>query len=48
MYYTAQNKANGLQCIGVLWGIGSENELRTARADSIAATPAALVPLLAA
>lgn len=40
--------AHDIRAVGVLWGIGSENELRTARADSIAATPAALVPLLAA
>ena len=38
--------AHGLQCIGVLWGIGSEEELRDAGADAIVATPADLVALL--
>lgn len=31
--------AHGLPCIGVLWGIGSEDELRAAGADAIVATP---------
>ena len=35
-------RANGLRCVGVLWGIGDEAELRTAGADPIVATPAAL------
>ena len=38
--------AHGLRAIGVLWGIGSEDELRNAGADAIARTPADLVPLL--
>jgi phosphoglycolate phosphatase len=39
--------AHGIRAIGVLWGIGSEAELRGAGADAIARTPADLVPLLA-
>jgi phosphoglycolate phosphatase len=39
--------AHGLQCIGVLWGIGSEAELRDAGADAIAPTPADLLELTA-
>jgi phosphoglycolate phosphatase len=35
--------AHGIPCIGVLWGIGSEQELREAGADAIVATPADLV-----
>jgi phosphoglycolate phosphatase len=35
--------AHGLPCIGVLWGIGSEQELRAAAADAIVATPAQLL-----
>jgi phosphoglycolate phosphatase len=35
--------AHGIPCIGVLWGIGSEEELRGAGADAIVATPAELV-----
>jgi phosphoglycolate phosphatase len=38
--------ANGIPAIGVLWGIGSEAELRTAAADAIARTPAELRTLL--
>jgi phosphoglycolate phosphatase len=38
--------AHGLRAIGVLWGIGSEAELRDAGADAIAATPADLPTLL--
>jgi phosphoglycolate phosphatase len=41
-------RAHGIRAVGVLWGIGSESELRDAGADAIAATPAELVPLLAA
>jgi phosphoglycolate phosphatase len=41
-------RAHGIRAIGVLWGIGSETELRAAGADAIARTPADLVPLLAA
>ena len=29
----------GLECMGILWGYGSEEELRTAGADFIAHTP---------
>jgi phosphoglycolate phosphatase len=39
--------AHGIRAIGVLWGIGSEAELRDAGADAIAATPADLPALLA-
>jgi phosphoglycolate phosphatase len=35
-------RANGLRCVGVLWGIGDEAELRAAGADPIVATPADL------
>jgi phosphoglycolate phosphatase len=38
--------AHGIRAIGVLWGVGSESELRTAGADSIARTPADLAALL--
>jgi phosphoglycolate phosphatase len=38
---------HGMRGIGVLWGFGDEDELRRARASDIAATPAALVRLLA-
>jgi phosphoglycolate phosphatase len=34
--------ANGLRCVGVLWGIGDEAELRAAGADPIVAAPADL------
>jgi phosphoglycolate phosphatase len=39
--------AHGLDCIGVLWGIGSRDELEAAGAAAIAATPAELAELLA-
>jgi phosphoglycolate phosphatase len=39
-------RAHGIRAIGVLWGIGSEAELRDAGADAIAATPADLVHAL--
>lgn len=39
-------RANGLRCAGVLWGIGSEDELRAAGADVLVATPADLRPVL--
>jgi phosphoglycolate phosphatase len=32
-------RANGLRCVGVLWGIGDEAELRAAGADPIVADP---------
>jgi phosphoglycolate phosphatase len=35
-------RANGLPCVGVLWGIGDEAELRAAGADPIVATPSEL------
>ncbi len=35
--------AHGLPCIGVLWGIGSEDELRGAGADAVVATPGQLL-----
>jgi phosphoglycolate phosphatase len=34
--------ANGLRCVGVLWGIGDEAELRAAGADPIVREPAQL------
>jgi phosphoglycolate phosphatase len=39
--------AHEIPAIGVLWGIGSERELRDAGADALADTPAALAALLA-
>jgi phosphoglycolate phosphatase len=38
--------ANGMRCIGVLWGFGTEEELRAAGADAIAAEPAELSALV--
>ena len=38
--------ANGIPCVGVLWGIGDEAELRAAGADPIVATPDELLPAL--
>jgi phosphoglycolate phosphatase len=35
-------RANGIACVGVLWGIGDEAELRTAGADPIIGDPAHL------
>jgi phosphoglycolate phosphatase len=35
-------RANGLRCVGVLWGIGDEAELRAAGADPIVSAPAEL------
>jgi phosphoglycolate phosphatase len=40
--------AHGLPCIGVLWGIGTEEELRAAGADAIVASPAELVEAVTA
>lgn len=37
---------HGLRGIGVLWGFGDEDELRTAGADALAAVPADLLRLL--
>jgi len=39
-------RTHGIRAVGVLWGIGSEDELRGAGAHAIAATPADLVRLL--
>jgi phosphoglycolate phosphatase len=39
--------AHGLDCIGVLWGIGSREELEAAGAAAIAETPAELAEMLA-
>jgi phosphoglycolate phosphatase len=36
-----------IRAISVLWGIGTEEELRTAGADALAQTPAELAILLA-
>ncbi len=41
-------EAHGIRAVGVLWGIGDEDELRSAGANAIAGTPADLPPLLAA
>lgn len=38
--------AHGLECIGVLWGIGSREELESAGAAAIAETPAELAEML--
>lgn len=40
-------RANGLPCIGVLYGYGSREELTAAGADALAASPAELLELLA-
>ncbi len=37
---------NGLSAVGVLWGIGSEGELRAAGADTLAETPTELARML--
>jgi phosphoglycolate phosphatase len=39
-------RANGLRCVGVLWGIGDEAELRAAGADPIVPRPSELVEAL--
>jgi phosphoglycolate phosphatase len=39
-------RAHDLPCVGVLWGIGSEQELREAGAAALVAEPSALVALL--
>jgi phosphoglycolate phosphatase len=46
-YDIAAAHEHDILAIGVLWGIGSEVELRAARADAIARTPAELESLLA-
>ena len=38
---------NSIPAIGVIWGIGSEQELRSAGADDLARTPAELAAILA-
>jgi phosphoglycolate phosphatase len=40
--------AHGVVCIGVLWGIGSEEELREAGAEAIVRAPEELGELLGA
>ena len=40
-------KANGVLAVGVLWGYGSREELESAGATVICATPATLYPVLA-
>jgi phosphoglycolate phosphatase len=40
-------RANGIRCTGVLWGIGSAEELRAAGASPLVATPAELLASLA-
>jgi phosphoglycolate phosphatase len=40
--------AHGLPCVGVLWGVGSEEELREAGAAALADAPAMLPGLLRA
>ncbi len=40
-------KACGVRAIGALWGYGSEEELRTAGADTLAATPEDVAAILA-
>jgi phosphoglycolate phosphatase len=39
-------RANGIPCVGVLWGIGSRAELEAAGADRVVATPAELAAAL--
>jgi phosphoglycolate phosphatase len=39
-------RANGIPCVGVLWGIGDEAELRAAGAEVIVAAPGELVGAL--
>ena len=39
-------RANGIRCVGVLWGIGDEAELRAAGSDPIVSDPAQLVNAL--
>ena len=39
-------RANGISCVGVLWGIGDEAELRAAGADPIVSDPAQLANAL--
>lgn len=39
-------RANGIPCVGVLWGIGDEAELRAAGADPIVATPGGFIAAL--
>jgi phosphoglycolate phosphatase len=39
-------REHGIRAVGVLWGIGSEDELRAAGADAIARTPAELLATL--
>jgi phosphoglycolate phosphatase len=47
-YDVAGARAHGLPCIGALWGVGGEAELREAGATALAAAPRDLPALLAA
>jgi phosphoglycolate phosphatase len=47
-YDVAGAAAHGVACVGVLWGIGSEDELRAAGAAAIVGDPGELGELLAA
>jgi phosphoglycolate phosphatase len=40
-------RANGLRAVGVLWGYGSERELREAGAERLCATPVELPAVIA-
>jgi len=40
-------RANGMRCIGVLYGYGGDDELRAAGADQIVATPRQIAEALA-
>lgn len=48
LYDVMGAKVNGVPCIGVLWGIGSADELRDAGADALAGDPGELLDLLGA
>ncbi len=47
LHDVAGAKANGLRCVGVLWGYGSRSELESAGADAIAETPDQLLAIVA-
>jgi phosphoglycolate phosphatase len=40
-------RTNGLRAVGVLWGYGSERELREAGAERLCATPVELPAVIA-
>jgi phosphoglycolate phosphatase len=46
LYDVEGARAHGLPCVGVLWGAGTEDELRTAGAAAFATAPAELPGLL--